>query len=98
MVHCTLNLWEIFIFILKKCNFDLFNKLSRSINIKHAQLNTTINMILLYYHYNSFLPESARWLISKHKHKKATSIIKSMAKVNGREVPSEVYEDVSIWS
>ena len=33
------------------------------------------------------MPESARWLIQKHRYKEATKVLKYVAKLNRREVP-----------
>ena len=50
-------------------------------------------MILTYsiFSISSFLAESARWLISRGEHKKAEKIIRRVAKVNKRQLPSVLF-------
>ena len=43
----------------------------------------------MYYLYRSMCPESPRWLISKGKFEQAEKTLRYIAKVNGRELPTE---------
>lgn len=42
-----------------------------------------------------FLPESARWLITQHKMEAAQKELQRAARVNGRELPNNLLEEVS---
>ncbi|PIK39106.1 putative organic cation transporter protein-like [Apostichopus japonicus] len=39
-----------------------------------------------------FLPESLRWLISNNKTKEANLLIERLAKINGKDVPTDIYQ------
>ena len=42
------------------------------------------------------MPESARWLINRGRHKEAEKIIRKVAKVNKKELPDVLFEDDEI--
>ncbi|XP_071800669.1 organic cation transporter protein-like isoform X2 [Asterias amurensis] len=52
--------------------------------------------ILLFFLYIPILPESARWLINRGRHKEAEKIIRKVAKVNKKELPDVLFEDDEI--
>ena len=44
--------------------------------------------------YISFLPESPRWLLSKGKYKRAYEVMANIARVNGKEVPPDLMQQL----
>ncbi|XP_033625385.1 organic cation transporter protein-like isoform X1 [Asterias rubens] len=57
---------------------------------RHLQLAISIPTFI-FFAFFFFLPESPRWLISKKKFKQAEKIIKSIAKVNKKSVPENMF-------
>lgn len=59
----------------------------------HLTLATSLPFAL-YYLYWFFLPESARWLLTKGRFEEASRILETMARVNGNEVPESFRQQV----
>ncbi|KAJ8981413.1 hypothetical protein NQ317_010352 [Molorchus minor] len=51
---------------------------------------TTSLPFILYYFYWPYLPESPRWLLTQDRFEEALEILETLAKVNNKEIPSEV--------